>query len=153
MTRAAGAVLVALAALAAVAGCDDRADPDPGADPDAAPTVDGTAAHPLVGAIATLATHAHQVSGEVEVTDDRTLELRGFTFDGTGLDVRLYGGVGGAYASGVALTDDLRRAGGYADELLEITLPAGVTLDDFDGVSVWCVPAGASFGDGLFVAP
>jgi hypothetical protein len=31
-----------------------------------------------------------------------------------------------------------------------ITLPSGRSLDEVDGLSVWCVPVGVSFGDGLF---
>jgi len=48
---------------------------------------------------------------------------------------------------------DIRRSTPYAGETITARLPGSMTLDDLDGVSVWCVPAGVSFGDGLFAAP
>ena len=35
-----------------------------------------------------------------------------------------------------------------AVHLMGTTLPNEVTLDDFEHLSVWCVAAGVSFGDG-----
>ena len=50
--------------------------------------------------------------------------------------------------------EDLRRPEGYdGTETVYAQLPEGLTLDDLDGISVWCVPVAASFGDGLFQAP
>ena len=116
---------------------------------DAAPAGDANGVP--IGARAVLSTRAHGVMGTAVVIDARTIELRDFWFDGDGLDVRIYGGLAGDYASGVALSADLRRAEPYLGETLTLTLPIGVSLSDLDGVSVWCVPAGASFGDGPFV--
>ena len=46
------------------------------------------------------------------------------------------------------------RAGGYdGTETVYAQLPVGLTLDDLDGISVWCVPVASSFGDGLFRDP
>jgi len=39
---------------------------------------------------------------------------------------------------------------GYDNASFTLTLPESITLDDFNGVSVWCVPVGTSFGDGIF---
>jgi hypothetical protein len=134
----------------ALAGATACAPPSPGeVAVDAAPVSD--AAGVPIGARAVLSTHAHGVMGTAVVIDARTIELRDFWFDGDGLDVRIYGGLAGDYAGGVALSADLRRAEPYLGETLTLTLPLGVSLADLDGISVWCVPAGASFGDGPFV--
>ncbi len=106
-----------------------------------------------VGHTATLTTRYHGVSGTAEVVDDCTLVLRNFNYDGAGLDVRLYGARGGDYRNGVALTGDLKKAGGYRGEELRIALPVGTSLDDVDSISVWCVTVAESFGDGAFSAP
>ncbi|MCB9787140.1 MAG: DM13 domain-containing protein [Deltaproteobacteria bacterium] len=113
--------------------------------------------HPKIGQVATLTTHFHNVQGEARILDDCTILLEHFTFDGNGIDVRIYGGKGGEYdknAGGFALSEDLLNFPvGYSDETMVLTLPEGRTLDDLDGISVWCVDVGVSFGDGLFEAP
>ncbi len=109
--------------------------------------------HPRVGWRAELATFQHKVSGTAEILDDCTIQVTEFNYDGTGLDVRFYGGIGGNFAAGFALSDDLLRAGGYTDETMTLTLPDGVTLSDLDGLSVWCVDVGVDFGSGTFAAP
>lgn len=105
--------------------------------------------HPLVGKKATLTTFAHRVSGTVEVVDDCTLRLTGFSYDGGGIDVRLYGGKGGAYRAGAALSRNFLGTR-FDSGTATVRLPTGVSLDALDGVSVWCVAVGVSFGDGLF---
>ena len=108
------------------------------------------ATHPKVGQTAILQEAFHDVGGTAEILDDCTIEIRDFTFDGTGVNVQLYGGLGGNYGAGFSMRDDIRRDEPYAGETLTLTLPAGVTLDDLDGVSVWCVPVGIDFGSGMF---
>ena len=41
---------------------------------------------------------------------------------------------------------------GYEDATLSFDIGDN-SLDDIDGISIWCVPVGVSFGDGLFMAP
>jgi len=48
------------------------------------------------------------------------------------------------------MSGDQRRETPYVNEVLTVQLPEGLTLDDLDGLSVWCVPAGADFGLGTF---
>jgi cytochrome c len=105
--------------------------------------------HPMVGSSLTFQTHAHDVAGTATVVDDCTIRLTDFSFDGGGIDVRVIGGTGGAYDDGVTLSINL-VATVFDEGQALIRLPEGVTLDDFDGLSVWCVPVGLSFGDGLF---
>jgi hypothetical protein len=113
------------------------------------------ATHPKIGQVAMLSTFAHQVSGTAIIVDDCTVRIDEFVYDGAGVDVRFYGGLGGNYAAGFSMSEkDLRRAQGYdGSEPVYAQLPEDRTLDDLDGISVWCVPVGASFGDGLFEDP
>ncbi len=109
--------------------------------------------HERVGWVADLSAQFHGVGGRAEIVDDCTVVIHDFTYDGTGIDVRLYGGVGGDYDNGYAMTDDLIKPGGYDGIELEAILPDGVTLDQLDGVSVWCVDVGIDFGSGSFAPP
>lgn len=125
--------------------------PDPTGDPpDPVDPGNCTADHPLVGATAILEESFHDVGGIAEIINDCTIQIREFTYDGTGIDVRLYGGLGGNYDAGFAMGDDLIKPGGYQGETLVFTLPDDRTLDDLDGVSVWCVDVGVDFGSGMF---
>ena len=108
------------------------------------------ATHDNVGQVATLSTLFHSVSGTAEIIDDCTIRVDDFTYDGGGIDVRFYSGQGGNYLSGFAMSDDLRRSGGYNGETVYAQLPEDRTLDDLDGISVWCVDVASSFGDGIF---
>lgn len=113
------------------------------------------ATHPKIGQVAELDTFAHQVSGTAVIVDDCTIRLDDFVFDGQGIDVRFYSGLGGNYLNGFSMSEnDLRRPEGYdGSETVYAQLPEGRTLDELDGISVWCVPVAQSFGDGLFQDP
>jgi hypothetical protein len=82
--------------------------------------------------------------------DDCTIEVRGFYYDASGIDVRVYGGIGGNYRGGFAISEDLVSRTPFAGVTLRLTIPDGRDLDDLDGISVWCVAVGVSFGDGQF---
>lgn len=105
--------------------------------------------HDAIGRSLTLMTRAHAVAGTARIVDDCTIEIEGFSYDGRGLEVRVYGGNAGAYENGVSLSVDLLGTA-FQDVTAIVRLPTGVNLDDFDGLSVWCVAADASFGDGTF---
>jgi hypothetical protein len=109
--------------------------------------------HELVGATATLETHFHSVAGTVTVIDNCTVELTDFTFDGQGLDVRAVLSDNADFESYDVLSEDLRADGPYDDAVLSLPLREGMTLDGITDFSIWCVPAGASFGDGSFTLP
>ena len=38
----------------------------------------------------------------------------------------------------------------FDDETITLTIPANLTLDDFNGISVWCDLFNANFGDAQF---
>lgn len=116
---------------------------------------DCDATHPNIGQVAELSTFAHRVSGTAVIVDDCTIRIDDFVFDGGGIDVRFYSGLEGNYVDGFSMSEtDLRRPGGYdGTEIVYAQLPEGRTLDELDGISVWCVPVAQSFGDGLFQDP
>jgi hypothetical protein len=111
------------------------------------------ATHPKVGQVATLSTLFHGVMGTARIVDDCTIAIEGFHYDGRGIDVRIYGGLGGDYARGFAMGPDLVRPTPWEGETLTVQLPPERTLDDLDGVSVWCVDAAVDFGSGTFADP
>jgi mono/diheme cytochrome c family protein len=126
--------------------------PEPQPDPDPPNPNEGCPAdHPKVGQVAQLEAFFHSVGGTAEIIDNCTIEIRDFTYDGAGIDVRLYGGLGGDYDAGFPMGEDLVQPGGYDGEILYFTIPQDKTLDDLDGVSVWCVDVGVDFGSGMFM--
>ena len=105
-----------------------------------------------IGQIATLQTRAHGVTGTAKVIDNCTIEVSNFNYDGGGLpDVFAYGGKAGNYAAGFAIGKNLFGTKA-TNGAVTLTLKDG-DLDNLDGLSIWCVRAGVSFGDGLFVKP
>jgi Electron transfer DM13 len=108
-----------------------------------------TKSNAKVGRSAVLVTKGHGVTGTATVIDDCTIEIKNFSYDGGGLpDVFVYGGKGGDYKAGFPIGPNLfgtRRT----NETIQVTLKVG-ELDALDGISIWCVGAGVSFGDGLF---
>lgn len=110
------------------------------------------ATHARVGQVAQLDTRFHMVSGTATIVDDCTIRLSSFTFDGGGIDVRVYAGLGGNYQAGFAISGDLFGSP-RSNDTLTLRLPAGKTLDDLDGISVWCVAVGVDFGSGTFADP
>jgi len=135
--------------VAFVLGNDPMDDPDGPMLPDDLER-DCPSTHPRVGATGTFRDLFHDVGGTATVVDDCTIEISDFSFDGTGVNVQFYGGQAGDYRGGFSMSPDIRRAGGYDGETLFVQLPEGQTLDDLDGISVWCVPVGVNFGDAVF---
>jgi mono/diheme cytochrome c family protein len=143
---------------------DGAASPDATTDTkDTAPVVADTApppvsgcpkTHPRVGWKANLGinTGEGEVSGFVTMIDDCTLELTSFSYNGDGIEVRLFGSKTKNFRPGFTIGPDIvgRR---FTQATLKVTLPVGKTLGDLDYVSIWCVKARADFGSGPFVAP
>ena len=63
------------------------------------------ATHPKIGQVAELSTFAHQVSGTAVIVDDCTVRVDDFVFDGGGIDVRFYSGLGGNYLDGFSMSE------------------------------------------------
>jgi thiosulfate dehydrogenase len=123
--------------------------------PDATvPTSGCPRTHPRVGWRADLGmnTGEGEVSGFVTMIDDCTLELTGFSYNGDGIEVRLFGSKTSNFRPGFTIGPDMvgRR---FVKATMKVPLPAGKTLDDLDWISVWCVKARANFGSGPFRSP
>ena len=113
-----------------------------------------TNTHANVGLSATLTSRFHNVSGVATIIDDCTIQLTQFNYDGGGIDVQVYAGKDLQFLpsqGGFSIKSGLLGTA-YNNGTLTITLPDGVTLDDFDSISIWCVPVGQSFGDVDFVS-
>ena len=93
-----------------------------------------------------------QVSGFVTMVDDCTLELHDFSYDGNGIDVRVYGAKDPSFKPAFTMGPNIVGRT-FNRETWRVTLPAGKTLGDLDWVGIWCVAVGADFGSGPFQAP
>lgn len=97
----------------------------------------------------------HNVAGIVTIVDEDTLQVEHFYYDGGGIVVYFYLGTentNAAFTMGQAIGVDLFGSS-FNDASMVIDLPPGITLDDYNAISVWCVTAGANFGSGEFVCP
>jgi len=107
-----------------------------------------TSSHPLVGTSAEFTTRFHDVVGTVTVLDDCTLEVTNFGYDGLGPNVYFYTGLDGNFQG-----QNARRIGPqlngkvYVNDVIRLQLPADLTLDDVNSLSVWCIDFRISFGD------
>lgn len=109
--------------------------------------------HATVGWVASLATIAYNVSGQATIVDDCTIRIDNFNYSGGGLpDVFVYAGFDGDYSGGFSMGDNLFGTA-HTDETLMLTLPQSQTLDELNGISVWCVEARVDFGSGMFAPP
>ena len=108
------------------------------------------ATHAKVGQTATLSTHAHGVSGNARVVDNCTIELTEFHFDGGGVDARMYLALDGDWETGFPVSDNLVGDHVFVDETMTLKLPTQRSLDDMNGIALWCIPFAAAFGNGQF---
>jgi hypothetical protein len=140
-----------------LAGCGGGSDPAPtptapttvGTTPVTNPVLGCTKLSPKIGQTATLSTRAHGVTGKAQVIDDCTIEITGFNYDGGGLpDVFFYGAKAANYATGFAIGTNFFGKS-QANTTIKLTLK-DKEIDNLDGISLWCIRAGVSFGDGLF---
>jgi hypothetical protein len=108
---------------------------------------------PAVGWTAELVGTAHDVAGTATITDEQTIELTDFTFDGGGLNARFFLLVDGEdFHRDLELSDNLVGTA-FDAESLTLDLPAGTSFTDFNLLTFWCIPAGVSFGTGVFEPP
>jgi hypothetical protein len=105
---------------------------------------------------AVLSTFAHGVRGTVTIVDADTFRVDNFYYDGGGINVH--------FILAASNDNNVFRTTRYVTSLnllgtaynggsLEISLPSGNTLDGYNAISLWCIPAQANFGSGTFVNP
>jgi hypothetical protein len=146
---------VALACLLVACGEPGAGDGAGDDSASATPTLTGeTSGTPQVGWLAELEEHFHGVGGTAEIVDESTLEIRDFRFDGKGIDARLFlVRAGEAFDDSVELSDSLIRDDPYDNETLTLEIPAGADWSSWNLLTLWCIPAAVSFGDGAFHPP
>lgn len=106
--------------------------------------------HEKVGQSASLDTPGfHDVSGTAHIINNRTIELRNFSYDGKGIVVQVYISPNPNFSPYIAISDDLFGTV-FANETLTLSVPEGTDPDYMSYISIWCVAADASFGDGMF---
>ena len=108
---------------------------------------------PQVGWVAELIGHHHDVAGTAEIIDEDTIEIRDFVYDGGGINSRLFLLADGAdFNRDIEISENL-VGDDYDGDTLTLTIPDDVAPGDWNLISLWCLPASVSFGDGVFEAP
>jgi len=103
--------------------------------------------HNKVGWNGNFSSLAHNVSAKATIIDDCTIHISEFYYDGLGPEVYIYAAENHNYSDASAFAVSQRINGTvYDNNSLTLVLPDGKTLDDFTGLSVWCVDFAANFG-------
>jgi len=98
---------------------------------------------------------AHKVSSdEVIIKDTRTIQIKAFSYDGAGPDAYFWVGKGtptdsAAIVKGRKIADEngsYEVIQGYEKQDIELILPADITVNDIDYLSVYCVSFHHLFG-------
>ena len=106
-----------------------------------------TKEHEKIGHTGFFSTFAHNVSGKATIIDDCTIEISQFSYDGGGPDVYFYGAIDHEYTSVDAFPMGQKLNGKiYNNARIFIKLPQNKSLDDLNGLSVWCTEFEANFG-------
>lgn len=110
-----------------------------------------TSNHVMVGQTGELRTLSHSVSGTATIVDDCTIEITNFNYDGGGIIVEVYAGIDEDYQPpvGFAISENIFGTR-FENQTFTVQLPTNKTLDDLNGISIWCSDVGVSFGDSLF---
>lgn len=111
---------------------------------------DCTSDHLFVGRTAELSTRSHGVTGTITILNDCTIAVSQFNYDGGGPAVYFYAGVGQNYASNSFPIGPRLNGRQWVNDSLLLPIPEGMSLDDFDSLSVWCFDFNANFGDAFF---
>ncbi|MEM6925456.1 MAG: DM13 domain-containing protein [Myxococcota bacterium] len=108
---------------------------------------------PEVGWEAIFETRSHDVAGRAVIIDEQTIELQDFTYDGGGVNARLFLlPAGGAFTDDFELTDNLVGTP-FDNENVLIDIPEDATFEEWNLITLWCVPFRVDFGSGTFAPP
>ncbi|CAG7681730.1 unnamed protein product [Allacma fusca] len=94
---------------------------------------------------------AHGVrSGNVIIKDTRTILIKSLYYDGAGPDAYFWVGTGSKpHAGGRKIPNEqgsMDVLTGYVGQDVELILPADLTVNDIDWLSMWCVAFKENFG-------
>jgi len=104
--------------------------------------------HNKVGYTGYFSTLAHNVSGKATIIDNCTIRITEFSYDGGGPEVYMYAALDHQYASDSAFSVSQKLNGSvYNNDEFTLRLPDGKSLDNMNGLSVWCVDFNANFGE------
>jgi hypothetical protein len=107
--------------------------------------------HHMVGYSGFFDTYAHNVAGKATIIDDCTIQITHLDYDGAGPEVYFYGAKDHNYSDAAAFPIGQKLNGKvYDNAAFTITLPSNKTLNDLNGLSVWCVDFNANFGQMTF---
>ncbi|MEN0067395.1 MAG: DM13 domain-containing protein [Myxococcota bacterium] len=108
---------------------------------------------PGVGWEAVFETFSHDVAGRAVIVDEQTIELQDFTYDGGGVNARLFLlPAGGDFTDDFELTDNLVGTE-FDNDTLVIDIPEDAPFEDWNLITLWCVPFRVDFGSGVFQPP
>lgn len=106
-----------------------------------------TKTHSMIGYYGYFETLAHGVSGRAEIIDDCTIKITEFYYDGKGPDVYFYAAKDHQYGDENAFAiSNAINGPAYENAEFMLTLPNDKTMDDLNGLSVWCIDFNANFG-------
>lgn len=125
--------------------------------------------NPNIGATGMFSDLQHDVGGQATIVSDCEVMIENFTFDGGGLDVRIYADAdeGSINSSSLNLSpEDLKDFGATGGpnfrDTFSVFIPEGTFFagdpsntsptpeNTIDALSVWCVPAEQNFGSMTF---
>ena len=109
--------------------------------------------------------HAHGIGGTVYAVDEKTLLIKGFTYDGAGPDAFFWAGTQGS-PSGIGTILPYPFKGKFyeyedqsapilngrfsGDKDIKLTLPDTLKATDIKWLSIWCRAFSVNFGDLIF---
>ncbi|KAF8773852.1 Protein Skeletor like protein [Argiope bruennichi] len=112
----------------------------------------GSLSAPYYGSeIGVFKTFAHDVVGRVYAVDDRTIYIKGFSYDGQGPDAYFWAGSSSKPdTTGFIIPDEKGKKvplGEYRNKDILLRFPAGKTLRNIKWIAVWCRKFSANFGE------
>lgn len=118
----------------------------------ALPPLVETPADPRIGQKATFPPNSTYgiTGGQATIVDERTIQIDGLTYAGGGPDVRFFLGMNGNYINGFPISEKISGGAPFNNASFTLTLPEGRTLDDFNGISIWCTVFLLDFSSDLF---
>jgi len=105
---------------------------------------------PRIGKVAVLSNSAtYGIRGRATIIDEHTIRLEDFNYNGGGPDVRVYLGMDNDFINGAVISGTISGTV-FQDATMDLTIPDGYPLSEFNAISIWCTLFSISFSDGIF---
>lgn len=106
--------------------------------------------HPLVGqSRAFRVSSIYGISGNVTIVSDCQIRLTNFNYNGTGPAVAIWAADDADWLNGTNISAPIQGTS-FANATVDLFLPEGSTLDDFNSFSVWCFQFDIDFSSANF---